>query len=72
MGREAAFLIYCIERYRYFKDLSGSEVAELFTKSGADRYILKYFEALHTMGDRAITEDIDAYIADAEKTIKQQ
>ena len=30
MSKEATFLIYCMERYRYYKDLSGREVADLF------------------------------------------
>ncbi len=30
MSKEAGFLIYCMERYRHFKGLSGSEVADLF------------------------------------------
>ena len=51
MSKEAKFLVYCIERYRHFKGLSGSEVAELFEKYGIYDYITKYFEALHTMGD---------------------
>ena len=34
MSRESEFLIYCMERYRYYKKLSGKEVAEIFEKSG--------------------------------------
>lgn len=32
MSRESEFLIYCMERYRYYKSLSGKEVAELLKK----------------------------------------
>ena len=62
MSKESKFLVYCIERYRHFKGLSGSEVAELFEKYGIYDYITKYFEALHTMGDDYIIQDIDDYI----------
>ena len=62
MSKEAKFLVYCMERYRHFKELSGSEVAELFEKYGIYEYITKYFEALHTMGDDYIIQDIDDYI----------
>ena len=63
MSKEANFLIYCMERYRHFKGLSGAETAKLFEKYGLCSYITRYFEALHTMGDLAIVEDIDGYIA---------
>lgn len=51
MSRELAFLVYCMERYRHFKGLSGADVARLFDEHGVYRYIIKYFESLHTMGD---------------------
>lgn len=59
MSRETNFLIYCMERYRYYKGLSGAETELLFRKYDMYTYIVNYFEALHTMGDRAIVEDID-------------
>ena len=62
MSKEAKFLVYGMERYRHFEGLSGSEVAELFEKYGIYDYITKYFEALHTMGDDYIIQDIDDYI----------
>ena len=63
MSRESKFLIYCMERYRYFKGLSGEEAARLFDKYDVYSYIEKYFEALHTMGDNYIVQDIDGYIS---------
>lgn len=68
MSKEAKFLVYCIERYRHFEGLSGSEVAELFEKYGIYDYITKYFEALHTMGDDYIIQDIDDYINSIKET----
>ncbi len=62
MSKESNFLIYCMERYRYFKSLSGIDVARLFDKYGIYAYIAKYFESLHTMGDHCIIQDIDDYI----------
>ena len=32
MSKEADFLIYCMERYRYLKKLSGADVARIFEK----------------------------------------
>ena len=62
MSKESDFLIYCMERYRYFKGISGSEVSKIFEKYGIYEYIIKYFESLHTMGDCCIIQDIDDYI----------
>ena len=63
MSKELNFLIYCMERYRYFKGLSGADVAKNFEKYGIYEYITKYFESLHTMGDNCIVQDIDDYIS---------
>lgn len=63
MSKESKFLIYCMERYRYFKGLTGAEVAEEFDRYGLYDYITRYFESLHTMGDRYIVQDIDDYIS---------
>lgn len=63
MSKESKFFIYCMERYRYFKGLSGAEVAEIFEIYGIYGYVTKYYELLHTMGDRYMVQDIDDHIA---------
>ena len=63
MSAESNFLIYCMERYRYSKGLSGAYVSKIFDRYGIYRYIAKYFESLHTMGDDYIVKDIDDYIS---------
>ena len=62
MKRETYFFIYCIERYRYYKKLSGADVAEIFAEHGIYDYVCRYFNVLHTMSDRNIVQDIDEYI----------
>lgn len=62
MSREGNFLIYCIERYKNAKKLTGKQVSELFNKYRVWDYIYSCFEALHTTGDNYIIEDIDLYI----------
>lgn len=47
----------------YYKRLSSAEVAKIFETYGVYGYITKYFESLHTMGDRYIVQDIDDYIS---------
>ena len=68
MTKEGTFLIYCMERYRYYKDLSGIEVADLFSKCHVDEYIIKYYISLSTLGNFAIIEDIDGFIAEQKNT----
>lgn len=63
MRKESDFLIYCMERYHHFKELSGADVAKIFDEYGIYGYISKYFESLHTMGDYCIVQDIDDYIS---------
>ena len=70
MSKESNFLIYCMERYRHFKGFSGAEVAKTFDKYGIYNDITKYFEALHTMGDNYIVQDIDDYIGSVSSAVK--
>lgn len=63
MSREAKFMIYCLERYRYAKSLSGREAAQLFAKFGVMDYVMRFFESLHVVSERHILADIDEYIA---------
>jgi hypothetical protein len=69
VSKEGNFLIYCLERYRHFKGLSGEEVTRKFEQYDLYDYVIKYFESLHTMGDLAIVQDIDAFIAESNKGI---
>ena len=62
MSRERDFLIYCMERYRYSKGLTGAEAAKLFDRYDIYGYINKYYEVLHVISDQLIVEDIDKYI----------
>lgn len=66
MSKETDFLIYCMERYRYLKELSGVDVAKIFDKYNIYDYIKNYFQILHTMGDNYIVKDIDDYIKSVE------
>lgn len=69
MSKESDFVIYCMERYRYYKGISGMEVSKVFDQYDVYRYIAKYFESLHTMGDHMIVEDIDSYIKNSRKAL---
>ncbi len=62
MSKEGIFLIYCVERYKSSKRMTGREVSTLFTKYMVWDYIYSCYEALHTTGENYIVEDIDLYI----------
>ncbi len=62
MSKEGKFLVYCIERYRFHKKMSGEEAVKLFEKYQVSDYIMNCFGALHTTGEEYIINDIDEYI----------
>ena len=64
MSKEIKFLIYCLERYRYLKKLSGKEVTILFAQYCIFDYIMKYFYFFYIIFDNYIVNDIDEYIAE--------
>jgi hypothetical protein len=59
---ENDFLVYVIEEYKFLEGKSAKEVMELFSEYGVFDYILKHYDALHTMGGRAIADDINLLI----------
>ena len=69
MSKEAQFMIYCLERYRYTKQLSGKEVITLFKKYGIMNFLIEYFPVLHLSGDRHIINEIDSYIRERQVTV---
>jgi len=56
------FLVYVIEEYKFLEQKTSKEVMELFSKYNVFNYILEHYEALHTMGGRAIADDINLLI----------
>lgn len=62
MKKETDFYIYCIERYRYYKKISGAEAAQLFEKYNVYSYVNRYYGVLHTVSDSLIVQDLDEYI----------
>lgn len=62
MAQEVHFMIFCLEEYRYAKNLTGKQVVELFNKYSICEYLKEYYEALHTTGVKYIINDIDTFI----------
>lgn len=63
MSAEGAYMVFCMELYRREKKLTGKQVADLFSRYNVYDYIRTYFGAFHTMSEKLVFEDIDAYIA---------
>jgi len=56
------FLIFVIEEYKYLEKKTANEMIELFSKYEIFDFIINNYDALHTMGGRAITDDINFII----------
>jgi len=56
------FLIYVIEEYKFLENKTARETIEIFNEKNVFNYVLKHYDALHTMGGRAITDDINLLI----------
>ena len=41
---------------------SGQKVIDFFNRCGVIEYLLEHYEVLHSMGARAILEEIEAFI----------
>ena len=62
MSREWAYMVYCLERYRHARGLTGREVAAYFRKYGLYDYVMKFFGAFHTMGEELVFRELDEYV----------
>jgi len=56
------FLIFVIEEYKYLEKKSAKEIIEVFSKYKIFDYVTDHYDALHTMGGRAIADDINLFI----------
>ena len=62
------FLIYAIEEYRFWEKKNGRETIKLFSDYGVFDYIAGNYGALHTLGGKYITQDINLFIEKRKKT----
>ncbi|MDR0443439.1 MAG: DUF3791 domain-containing protein [Treponema sp.] len=56
------FLVYVIEEYKFLENKTAKEVIELFSKHNIFDYVIRNYRALHTMGGRAIADDINCLL----------
>ena len=63
------FLVFVIEEYKYLESQTANEIIELFSKYNVFNYISRNYEALHTMGGRAIADDIKCFMESRKREI---
>jgi hypothetical protein len=51
-------ILYKFEEYKFLENKTAKDTIDLFTKYNVFSYIIKHYNVLHTMGGRAITDDI--------------
>ncbi|MCL2801458.1 MAG: DUF3791 domain-containing protein [Treponema sp.] len=56
------FLIFVIEEYKYLENKNAKDTIEIFTNNLVFDYVMKHYDILHTMGGRAIIDDINLFI----------
>ena len=56
------FLIFVLEEFKFFEKKSIKEIIEVFSKYNIFEYIINHYDVLHTMGGRAIVDDINMLI----------
>lgn len=56
------FLIYVIEEYKYLEKKDAKATICLFTEYNVFDYLINHYDALHMMGGRAISDDINIFI----------
>ena len=71
MDKEGKFLIYCIERYRQIKGLTGAEAVAVFNQYGIMEFVRQFFDLLHINSDECIVKEIDDYIAEQKAGLPQ-
>jgi hypothetical protein len=56
------FLVFVIEEYKFLENKTAKDTIELFTQYNIFDYITQNYAALHTMGGRAIVDDVNFII----------
>jgi len=63
MSREGAYMVFCLERYRHARHMSGAEAAKFFAEHGLYEYVMRFFGAFHTMAEELVFDEIDRHAA---------
>ena len=56
------FIIFCLEHYRHFKNLTAMQALSIFRETDVFQYLTEGYEVLHTQGRDYLVRDIDEFI----------
>jgi len=56
------FIIFCLEQYRYFRQMTAMQTLLLFRQTGVFQYLAEGYDVLHTQGRNYIIADIDDFV----------
>ena len=56
------FIIFCLEHYRHFRNVTAMEALSSFRKTGVFQYLADGYEVLHTQSRDYLVRDIDDFI----------
>ena len=62
MSREADYLVFAAEQYRYAKGLTGAQLVELFEKYGVSKFIMDSYELFHIESEQNMIAAVDELI----------
>ena len=62
MSREADYLVFAAEQYRYAKGLTGAQLVELFEKYGVSKFIMDSYELFHIESEQNMIAAVDEFI----------
>jgi len=54
-----AFVTFCIEQYKNYKNISGKEAMQTLSDAGVLEYLIEHYDALHLESRQWILKDID-------------
>ncbi len=57
-----AFVTFCIEHYKNYKNISGEEAMQLLSDAGILEYLANHYDALHLESVQWILKDIDGLV----------
>ena len=62
MSREAYYLVFAAEQYRFAKGLTGAQLVDLFERYGVEKFIMDSFELFHIESEKNMIAAVDEFI----------
>ena len=62
MSREADYLVFAAEQYRFAKGLTGVQLVDLFERYGVAKFIMDSFELFHIESEKNMIAAVDEFI----------